>query len=56
MQKLLIDIKEILSRECRMLGVFGRKMIVRLTIVIDYFSNIFKSNGIIDASAVVGAV
>ena len=39
-----------------MLGVFGRKMIVRLTIVIDYFSNIFKSNGIIDASVVVGFV
>ena len=37
-----------------MLGVFGRKMIVRLTIVIDYFSNIFKSNGITDATVVVG--
>ena len=39
-----------------MLRVFGRKMIIRLTIVVDYFSNILKSNGIIDASAVVAAV
>ena len=56
MQKLLIDIKEILSRECVMLRVFGRKMIVKLTIVVDYFSNVFQSNGITDASTVVGAV
>ena len=26
------------------------------TIMVDYFSNIFKSNGITDASAVVGAI
>ena len=38
MQKLLTDIEEILSRECVMLRVFGWKMIVRLTIVVDYFS------------------
>ena len=39
-----------------MLRVFGRKMIVKLTIVVDYFSNVFQSNGITDASTVVGAV
>ena len=56
MQKPLTYIKEILSRECVMLRVFGRNMIVKLTIVVDYFSNVFQSNGITDASAVVGAV
>ena len=40
MQKLLTDIEEILSRECVILRVFGWKMIVRLTIVVDYFSKI----------------
>ena len=57
MQKLQIGIKEILSRECVMLRVFQEDDHHVKTIVVDYFSNIFKSNyGITNASTIVEAV
>jgi len=35
---------------------FGRRMSEELSIVVDYFANIFKSNGSIDAPKVVEVV